>query len=108
MEWLELKIPPVAVALIRGVGMWLVSGRGDSAVGPMTPSGLAAGLLVLFGAIPAVTAVGRFRSSHTTVDPRDPTASSAMVTTGVYGFSRNPMYLAFVSGRDWRTDVRPS
>ena len=95
MEWLELKVPPVAVALIHGVGMWVLSGSGDSAVGLTTPLGLAAGSLVLLGAMLATTAVLQFRSYKTTVDPREPAASSAIVTTGVYRFSRNPMYLAF-------------
>ena len=94
MWWLELRVPPVVVAMIHGVGMWVLSGMGDPPVEFMTPLGLAAGSLVLVGATLAVVAVVQFRASHTTVDPRDPTASSAMVTTGVYGFSRNPMYLA--------------
>lgn len=95
MRWLELRIPPVAVALIHGIGMWVLSGRSDPGVLRSTSVGWAAGALVVLGAMLALTAVAQFRSHKTTVDPRDPEASSTIVTTGVYRFSRNPMYLAF-------------
>ena len=95
MRWLELRIPPVAVALIHGLAMWVLSGRGGPGVLRSTSAGWAAGALVVLGAMLALTAVLQFRSYKTTVDPRDPAASSAIVTTGVYRFSRNPMYLAF-------------
>lgn len=95
MQWLELRIPPVAVALIHGLGIWVLAGRGDPGVLRSAPGSWAAGTLVVIGAMLALTAVLQFRSYKTTVDPRDPAASSAIVTTGVYRFSRNPMYLAF-------------
>lgn len=95
MGWLELRIPPVAVALIHGVGMWVLSALSDRGAPRSTLLGWAAGALVILGAVLALTAVLQFRVSATTVDPRDPSASSAIVTTGVYRLSRNPMYLAF-------------
>ncbi|MET0551744.1 MAG: isoprenylcysteine carboxylmethyltransferase family protein, partial [Vicinamibacteria bacterium] len=39
--------------------------------------------------------VASFRRARTTVDPRVPDAASALVDTGVYAFTRNPMYLGF-------------
>lgn len=33
-------------------------------------------------------------SQQTTVDPRDPGRASSLVTRGVFGWSRNPIYLA--------------
>lgn len=38
----------------------------------------------------------RFRQAGTTVDPRRPGQASALVTTGIYSVTRNPMYLGFL------------
>lgn len=57
---------------------------------------LAAGLVL------AVAGVGAFRRAGTTVIPFAP--SSALVTTGVYRFTRNPMYLGLtliLTGSAW-------
>jgi protein-S-isoprenylcysteine O-methyltransferase Ste14 len=37
-----------------------------------------------------------FRANKTTVSPLNPGAASAIVSSGVYRFSRNPMYLGFL------------
>lgn len=57
---------------------------------------LAAGLVL------AVAGVGAFRRAGTTVIPFAP--SAALVTTGVYRFTRNPMYLGLtliLAGSAW-------
>lgn len=46
------------------------------------------GLLVLAGGI-------SFRRARTTVNPLQPEAATALVTSGIYRFTRNPMYLGF-------------
>jgi protein-S-isoprenylcysteine O-methyltransferase Ste14 len=47
------------------------------------------------GALFAIAGVAAFRQAQTTVDPRKPEASSALVRSGVYRYSRNPMYVGF-------------
>jgi protein-S-isoprenylcysteine O-methyltransferase Ste14 len=37
-----------------------------------------------------------FRQAKTTVNPLTPQATTAIVTSGIYRFSRNPMYLGFL------------
>jgi protein-S-isoprenylcysteine O-methyltransferase Ste14 len=51
-------------------------------------------VLVLAGLGLAVSAVNRFGKAHTTLDPHG--SVSAVVTSGPYRFSRNPIYLGFV------------
>ena len=45
------------------------------------------------GGIVAMPAIASFRSAGTTVDPRVPEKASRLVVTGIYRYSRNPMYL---------------
>ena len=52
-------------------------------------------LLCLSACITLVSLI-QFFSSKTTVDPRYPAKSTTLVTNGIYGISRNPMYLAML------------
>ena len=45
-------------------------------------------------ALPApIAAFIQFRRAHTTVNPHKPEATTELVTSGVYAWTRNPMYL---------------
>ena len=57
--------------------------------------GVALALAVL-GVGSAIAGMIAFRQHHTTVNPLTPSASSAIVTGGIYRVSRNPMYLGFL------------
>jgi len=100
MRSLELRFPPPLIlvacaALMGGVayalpvfGLWR---RGA------WPFGLGAALgLVLAGGALGLGGVWEFRRARTTADPRAPARASTLVTTGVYGVSRNPMYLGLL------------
>jgi protein-S-isoprenylcysteine O-methyltransferase Ste14 len=56
---------------------------------------LAIGFVVAGGFV-ALAGVHAFRQNRTTVNPLTPEQSSSLVTSGVYRFSRNPMYLGFL------------
>ena len=49
--------------------------------------------LVASGAAVALGGVISFRRARTTVNPLKPETSANLVSTGVYSFTRNPMYL---------------
>src|SRR5947207_2257112 len=96
MQTLELKIPPVAVWLMCAGLMWLVSWS-FPAFGFSVPArrGFAAAL-TLGGLVVSALGVASFRKAGTTVNPLKPDSSSALVASGIYRLSRNPMYLGFL------------
>lgn len=94
---LELRVPPPAVALAVAFAMWLAAGA-TSAFRVQLP---ARSVVALALAIAGVLAVGagllEFRRARTTINPLDPGAASAIVVSGIYRFTRNPMYLGFAA-----------
>jgi protein-S-isoprenylcysteine O-methyltransferase Ste14 len=96
MQALELKIPPVALALAFTAIMWVITKYGPAWTLEM-PWGTAVALMCYgAGCSVALAGVVAFRLAKTTVDPRTPEAAAALVTTGVYRYSRNPMYLGLL------------
>jgi protein-S-isoprenylcysteine O-methyltransferase Ste14 len=96
MHPLELKIPPPVVALIVAAAMWMNSISGPRLDLPFE---------VRLGIAVAIAAVGvtfdllgflAFRKARTTINPLKPQKTSALVTSGIYRFSRNPMYVGLV------------
>jgi protein-S-isoprenylcysteine O-methyltransferase Ste14 len=94
---LEHRIPPPAVFLAVAVGMagaaWFMPPSGLA--GPATQV-LAAVLFVLAGFI-GPPAVLSFRRNATTIDPVNIDRASTLVTTGIYRWTRNPMYLSMAT-----------
>ena len=96
MHRLELKVPPLIVVAVT-VGLmaltaWLV---------PMKPwhftdATSLAWTLVVAGGLVALAGVSAFRRARTTVNPMHPDTSSTLVTSGIYRYTRNPMYLGFL------------
>lgn len=96
MRSLELKVPPVALVLLTGAVMGFLSAAAPS-LAWQSPYGPAlAFVLGVAGAVVAVLGVASFRRAGTTVNPTRPQATSSLVSSGVNGFSRNPMYLGFL------------
>ncbi|NWF35788.1 isoprenylcysteine carboxylmethyltransferase family protein [Mariprofundus sp. KV] len=96
MTKLNLKIPPPIVALLCGLMIW-----GLSVALPLhhvdaeLRNSLAYILLGMAGVID-VWALISFRLARTTIDPRYPHKTSTIVSTGIYRYTRNPMYLGLV------------
>ena len=90
---LETRVPPPLVAAILALAMFV--GRGW---GPALPLDRPARIVVAIGlavaglavALPAVLA---FRRARTTIDPHRIDKVATLVTSGVFSFTRNPMYL---------------
>ncbi|WP_309679403.1 isoprenylcysteine carboxylmethyltransferase family protein [Polaromonas sp.] len=93
MQALELKIPPPAVAALTAGAMW-----GLSVLAPLVALApalrvTAALLIALVGAGFDLAGIIAFWRAKTTVNPMKPDTSVALVCTGVYRFTRNPMYV---------------
>ncbi|MBO6814495.1 MAG: isoprenylcysteine carboxylmethyltransferase family protein [Rhizobiaceae bacterium] len=53
-------------------------------------------LVGLIGVLFLLPAVVSFAKQKTTVDPRTPEAATTLVTSGIYGITRNPMYVGML------------
>jgi protein-S-isoprenylcysteine O-methyltransferase Ste14 len=93
---LELRIPPLVVLAIAGVVMALISQLVPGAGVVVPQATVSCVLLAALGALISGLAVASFRRANTTVNPLNPDASTTFVVTGIYRYSRNPMYLAFL------------
>ena len=96
MNTLELKVPPLALALAFALAMWLAATQVPTLAVELPAHGLIAALISGLGAGLVLVAGIRFRRAGTTVNPTRPQATTSVVDSGVYRLSRNPMYLGFL------------
>lgn len=96
MNALELRIPPVALSLFFAGAMWLVSVQFPLMSFAMPGRLVISIALCGIGIVFALAGVVAFRGARTTVNPTQPGAASTLVSSGIYRFSRNPMYVGFL------------
>jgi len=96
VSWLELRVPPPAAVLLAAALMWLADDLLPALEVDVPAPGLFTALLIALGILVGALAIVQFRRAGTTVNPTRPDESAALVTSGVYRFSRNPMYVADV------------
>lgn len=95
MKFLELKIPPVLLVLIFVVLMFGVSRfLPNLGLDYLIRLYFFLVITVLAGAI-AASGVWSFKVANTTVNPTKPESSTNLVQSGIYKYTRNPMYLGF-------------
>jgi protein-S-isoprenylcysteine O-methyltransferase Ste14 len=95
MSSLELRVPPLAVVAIAAALMWFAATVMPAVRVEVPGRILLASALALAGGSICLAGILQFRRARTTINPLVPGASSALVTNGIYRFSRNPMYLGF-------------
>ncbi|KXF81692.1 methyltransferase family protein [Enterovibrio coralii] len=93
MKTLELKVPPVALVFLFMILMWWLSSH-------LPVLGFGADfrmsmfiVLTVISAGVCFAGLSAFRAQKTTVNPIKPETSSSLVQSGIYRFTRNPMYL---------------
>ena len=97
MPKLELKIHPPIILVSCGVFAWLISITAATPFDfPKNVTITFAIITVIVGLVLAISAIFKFHRAETTLDPTKPGDSSVLVTSGVFRFTRNPMYLALL------------
>ena len=93
---MKLYFPPLAQFLVFGllgcIAAWLLPEL-DFALGAAPFVAL---LILVAGLTLLYLAVRSFRTAATTVNPIEPDQATELVTDGLYGFTRNPMYLGML------------
>jgi protein-S-isoprenylcysteine O-methyltransferase Ste14 len=94
MNCLENKIPPPVVGLLFALIIWAIS----RVTAPLIIFNSQQILVVVVGMLIvgfgfAISGGISFRIAKTTVNPLKPETASALVTSGVYKVTRNPMYV---------------
>jgi len=93
---LKNRVPPPVVAVLVVAGMWMLAHWW-----PLwrfeLPARVLVGLVVasIGGGISSLGA-REFRRAKTTVNPLHPERASSVVTSGIYRYTRNPMYLGIL------------
>ena len=87
------RVPPPLWMLIFAVSMWALNRYYPLlAVIPETWRGCGR-FVALVAALTPAAAFYQFHRAHTTFNPLSPETASALVTSGVFAWTRNPMYL---------------
>lgn len=93
---MKTKIPPPVVAILTAVIIWLIS-EFDTVARLEVPYLIPIAVVVFLGGLVInITSLLAFRRAKTAVNPMNPEKASTLVTTGVFKFSRNPMYLSLL------------
>jgi protein-S-isoprenylcysteine O-methyltransferase Ste14 len=93
---LRLRIPPLAVVALAGGLAWITARIVPAWSFEFAAQAGLTATFVLLGITCSLLGVASFRLARTTVNPMTPHASTALVVSGIYRVTRNPMYLGFL------------
>ncbi|MFQ3251245.1 MAG: protein-S-isoprenylcysteine O-methyltransferase Ste14 [Glaciecola sp.] len=94
MKGLELRIPPAAVAILLVMAMWGIN-QVTPSIAISWPIRIAVVVLMLVVSISILLlSIREFSKAKTTLTPLEPERASALLQSGVFAFTRNPIYLA--------------
>ena len=89
-----LKIPPPLLVLILVVSNYFSSKKIDLILIPN--QNIISFIIFLIGLIILINPIVRFVKSKTTIDPIKFKKVNKLITSGIYKYSRNPMYLGLL------------
>ena len=89
-----LKIPPPLLLLILVISNYFSSKEIDLILIPY--QNLISFILFLIGVIILINPIYKFIKSRTTIDPINFKKVNQLITSGIYKYSRNPMYLGLL------------
>lgn len=93
---LRLLVPPPLAALISAVLMWGIASRFQTLDFDFPFQEIAAYAFIGLGVMIDIISIFAFRRARTTVTPLAPEKASSLVVSGLYHFTRTPMYLGML------------
>jgi len=93
---LELRIPPPVVALLVAAAMWLASAWGPGLELTTSIRITLTIIIAMPGVLFSLAGMISFRRAQTTMNPMSPERASALVSSGIYAITRNPMYVGLL------------
>ncbi len=93
MRWLETKIPPPVVMVLLGLAAFGASRLLPALSFEFPLRAFAAVALAFVGLALNILPKLAFQRAGTTVNPLRPALATSLVTSGIYRYTRNPMYL---------------
>lgn len=93
---MKLLVPPPLVAAISALLMWGIASQFSALRFAFPFQETLAYALMGLGISMDIVSILAFRREKTTVTPLVPEKASSLVVTGLYRFSRNPMYLGLL------------
>ena len=89
-----IKIPPPLLVLILVISNYFSSKKIDLILLPN--QNLISFIILLIGLLILINPILKFRKSKTTIDPIKFKKVNKLITSGIYKYSRNPMYLGLL------------
>lgn len=96
MKVLETRIPPPIIALAFAALIYWMAGNLPTIEIEFMTKTVIVSLLLVTGVFFDLSGLIIFRRARTTVNPMKVHTSSALVNTGIYRITRNPMYVGLV------------
>ena len=93
---MKLKIPPALQVLLFALMMWGIHRQTQTKHLVFEYQEPVSWVIFWMGVVIGISAVYSFKKAQTTVDPLQPDKASRLVTSGMYRYSRNPMYLGML------------
>ena len=91
---MDNKVPPPIVTFICGLAIYFSKSFFNEFFS--YSNNINSLFLLILGLVVFLSAVKSFRKQKTTVNPLEPKQASSLVTSGIFKFSRNPMYLGML------------
>jgi protein-S-isoprenylcysteine O-methyltransferase Ste14 len=93
---MKLKLPPAIVFLIFGILMYLLAEFLPVGYFDFFGRRYLIKALLIMAVVISCAALIQFFLVKTSIDPKNPSKASSLVSNGIYKYSRNPMYLGLL------------
>ena len=88
------KIPPPIITFICGIAIFFSKSFFNQFFS--YNNNIISLILLILGLVVFISAVKSFNKQKTTINPLEPRKASSLVVSGIFKFSRNPMYLGML------------